>query len=140
MHITETKVVVRYAETDQMGVVHHSNYIIWFELGRTELIKEIGFNYAELEKQDILSPVTDIQVSYKRPTTYGETVVVKTWVQSYDGVRVTYNYQIENGRGDTCVTGSSTHVCVKKETFRPISMRKALPDWHEVYKKIKHDV
>lgn len=139
MHITETKVVVRYVETDQMGIVHHSNYIIWFELGRTELIKEIGFNYAELEKSDILSPVTDVNVSYKHPATYGETVTVKTWVGSYDGLRVTYRYQIENEEGNICVVGSSTHVCVKKDSFRPISMKKHLPEWHHVYEKIKHD-
>ncbi|NEU29209.1 acyl-CoA thioesterase [bacterium LRH843] len=137
MHITETKVTVRYAETDQMGVVHHSNYIIWFELGRTELIKEIGFNYAELEKEGILSPVTDVQISYKHPTTYGETVTVKTWVQSYDGLRVIYQYQIDNEQGMICVVGESTHVCVRKDTFKPISMKKHLPNWHKVYEEVK---
>ena len=138
MHITETKIPVRYAETDQMGIVHHSNYVVWFELGRTELIKEIGFNYAQMEKEGILSPVTDIQVSYKHPTTYGETVVVKTWVQAYDGLRVTYCYEILNEQGTVCVLGESTHVCVRKDTFRPLSMRKHLPEWHAVYEKIKH--
>nr|WP_088105276.1 thioesterase family protein [Halalkalibacter urbisdiaboli] len=137
MHLTETKIEVRYAETDQMGVVHHSNYVVWFELGRTQLIREIGFNYAEMEKEGILSPVTDIQVSYKYPATYGEAVSVKTWVENYDGIRVTYQYEVLNQEGKLCATGSSTHVCVKKETFRPISMRKNLPKWHEVYETIK---
>lgn len=138
MHVTETPVAVRYAETDQMGVVHHSNYLVWFEVGRTELIKELGFHYAEMEKEGILSPVTDIQVSYKNPTTYGETVTVKTSVASYDGLRVTYHYEVVNASGVICVTGSSTHVCVKKDTFRPVSIRKHLPDWDQAYKRIVH--
>lgn len=139
MHVSETKVDVRYAETDQMGIVHHSNYIIWFEIGRTEFMKELGFHYAEWEKQGILSPVIDIRVTYKKPTTYGETVTIRTWVQSYDGVRTTYRYEVINEKGEVCVVGESSHACVKKDTFRPISMKKHLPEWHEVYEKVKHD-
>ncbi|WP_100372981.1 acyl-CoA thioesterase [Bacillus sp. FJAT-45037] len=137
MFISKKKVEVRYAETDQMGIVHHSNYVVWFELGRTHLIKEIGFNYSEMEKDGYLSPVTDIQVSYKRPATYGEEVTVNTWVEQYDGIRVIYGYEVWNSKEQLCVTGTSSHCCVKKETFRPISIRKQLPEWHEVYEKIK---
>ncbi|MDV2683923.1 thioesterase family protein [Alkalihalophilus lindianensis] len=137
MFISETNVEVRYAETDQMGIVHHSNYVIWFELGRTRLIKEIGFNYAQMESEGILSPVMDIQVSYKHPATYGEEVTVKTWVERYDGIRVVYGYEIINEAGQTCVTGESTHCCVKKDSFRPISIKRQLPVWHEAYEKIK---
>lgn len=90
-----------------------------------------------MEKDGILSPVTDIQATYHLPTHYGETVRVKTWVAHYDGVRVKYRYEITNKAGQLCVSGISTHVCVRRHTFRPISMRKHLPDWHEVYEKIK---
>lgn len=137
MHITETKIEVRYAETDQMGVVHHSNYIIWFEIGRTQLMKDLGFSYAKLEERGILSPVIEISASYKRPTRYGETVTIKCWIERYDGLRTTYRYEILNEQGELCVEGESTHVCVKKGSFRPISMRKHLPDWHDVYEKMK---
>ncbi|WP_100404218.1 acyl-CoA thioesterase [Bacillus solitudinis] len=137
MQVAETTIEVRYAETDQMGVVHHSNYVVWFEVGRTQFIKTIGYSYAEMEREGILAPVTDIQVSYKHPTKYGDIVTVKTWVGSYNGLRVTYQYEVLNQEGILCVTGASTHVCVRKDTFRPISMKKHMPEWHAIYEKVK---
>ncbi len=137
MVISEQKIPVRYAETDQMGVVYHANYLIWMEVGRTSLISELGFNYAELEKEGILSPVIDIQASYKSPARYGETVTVRTWIEDYDGLRITYGYEILKENGELAATGKSLHVCVKKDSFRPISIKKKYPDWHEAYEKAK---
>ncbi|MEB1809477.1 MAG: acyl-CoA thioesterase [Bacillaceae bacterium] len=135
-----TAIEVRYKETDQMGVVHHSNYVVWCEVGRTHLIRELGFNYAEMESDGILSPVTAINLAYKFPAKYGDTVTIETWIERYDGIRVVYGYNIANGDGVQCVTGTSEHVCVKKESFRPISIRKHLPDWHAVYEREKKAV
>ncbi|OIU71914.1 acyl-CoA thioesterase [Rossellomorea aquimaris] len=137
MHISENTVQVRYAETDQMGVVYHANYLIWMELGRTKLIEDLGFNYAEVEKDGILSPVVDLTISYKIPVRYGEQALVKTWVEEYDGIRITYAYEIYNQENKLAVSGQSKHVCVKKESFRPISIRRMFPDWHEAYEKAK---
>ncbi len=137
MLVTNSEVTVRYAETDQMGVVYHANYLVWCEIGRTELIEKLGFRYAEMEKVGVLSPVTNIQLSYKAPAKYGETVVVRTWIEEYNGIRVTYGYEIVNENGDTCVTGQSEHVCVNKNTFRPIHIKKRFPGWHEAYEKHK---
>jgi len=120
-----------------MGVVYHANYFVWMELGRTSIIQELGFNYAEMEKDGVISPVLDIQASYKKPLRYGEKAIVKTWIEEYDGFRVTYKYEIFNDSGDLAVTGESKHVCVKKDSFRPISIRKKYPDWHEAYEKAK---
>ncbi|MBT2692424.1 thioesterase family protein [Bacillus sp. ISL-55] len=133
MIISSREIEVRYAETDQMGVVYHANYLVWMELGRTQLIKELGFNYAEMEKDGIISPVLDIQASYKKPLRYGDTATIKTWVEEYDGIRSVYKYEIFNGEGDLALTGSSKHVCVKKDSFRPISLKRSYPDWHEAY-------
>ncbi|MEK5105648.1 thioesterase family protein [Cytobacillus sp. FSL K6-0129] len=137
MLVSTKEIEVRYAETDQMGVVYHANYIIWMELGRTQLVKDLGFNYAALEEQGVLSPVLDIQASYKKPLHYGETATVKTWVEDYDGLRTTYGYEIYNQEGILAVSGSSLHTCVKKDSFRPISLRRKFPDWHEAYEKAK---
>ena len=133
MKISSREIEVRYAETDQMGVVYHANYLVWMELGRTQLIKELGFNYAEMEKDGIISPVLDIQASYKKPLRYGDTATIKTWVEEYDGIRSVYKYEIYNGEGELALTGSSKHVCVKKDSFRPISLKRSYPDWHEAY-------
>jgi acyl-CoA thioester hydrolase len=137
VHISENTVQVRYAETDQMGVVYHANYLIWMELGRTKLIEDLGFNYAEIEKDGILSPVVDLNINYKTPVRYGEKALVKTWVEDYDGIRITYAYEIYNEENKLAVSGQSKHVCVKKESFRPISIRRMFPDWHEAYEKAK---
>lgn len=137
MQISEHKIEVRYAETDQMGIVYHANYLIWMEMGRTRLIRDLGFNYAAMEADGILSPVIDIQASYKLPVRYGEVATIKTWVESYDGVRVVYGYQIFNEKKELAVTGQSSHVCVKKDSFRPISIKRLLPEWHEAYEKNK---
>jgi acyl-CoA thioester hydrolase len=137
VHISNKTIEVRYAETDQMGVVYHANYIIWMEIGRTELIKELGFKYAEMEADGIISPVIDIQASYKKPVHYGETASIKTWIEKYDGLRVTYGYEILTETGELSVTGISVHVCVKKDSFRPISIKRLYPDWHEAYEKNK---
>jgi acyl-CoA thioester hydrolase len=137
MHISTREIEVRYAETDQMGVVYHANYLVWMELGRTQLIKELGFNYADMERDGIISPVIDIQASYKKPLRYGDTATIKTWVEEYDGFRSMYKYEIYNSEGDLSLTGSSRHVCVKKENFRPISLKRNYPDWHEAYMRAR---
>lgn len=137
MLIVESKIPVRYAETDQMGVVYHANYLIWFEVGRTDLINQLGFNYAKMEEEGIVSPVTEVEVSYKFPVRYGETATVKTWIEMYNGLRIVYGYEVYNENGKLCVTAQTTHICVKKENFRPIVIRKYYPDWHEAYERAK---
>lgn len=123
MVINETDVVVRYQETDQMGVVYHSNYFVWFEIGRTRLIEQLGFDYLAMEEEGILAPVIDIQASYKTPVRYGQTARVETKISEYNGFRVTYSYKVYTEDNQLSVTGTSTHVCVKKSNFRPISIK-----------------
>lgn len=139
MLLSVKEIDVRYAETDQMGVVYHANYLVWMELGRTKLIQDLGFNYAEMEKEGIISPVIDIEASYKKPLRYGETATVHTWVEEYDGIRVTYGYEILTENGELAVTGLSKHVCVKKDSFRPISIKRSYPEWHQAYENAKKD-
>src|SRR5699024_1235536 len=98
-----TTIEVRYQETDQMGVVYHANYLVWFEIGRTKYVKNLGFDYAEMEKHHVVSPVIDVQASYNKPVRYGETVYVDTWVIKYDGIRTVYRYNIVNKDGEVVV-------------------------------------
>lgn len=135
MVVSEKEIQVRYAETDQMGVVYHTNYIIWMELGRTQLIEDLGYRYADMEKDGFISPVIEVQVRYKSPVRYGEKAVIKTWIEEYDGLRVTYGYEVLTEKGDVAIQSTSQHVCAKKDSFRPVAMRKYFPDWHEAYLK-----
>ncbi|PYZ95262.1 hypothetical protein CR194_07050 [Salipaludibacillus keqinensis] len=135
--ITTTVVPVRYAETDQMGVVYHANYLVWCEIGRTALIEELGFRYADMEKRGVMSPVTSLQMNYKYPAKYGESVTIHTWIESYNGFRIKYGYEILNSEEKPCLNGTSEHVLVNAETFKPIKIKKNFPEWHEAYEKHK---
>ncbi|RKL69172.1 hypothetical protein CR203_03835 [Salipaludibacillus neizhouensis] len=137
MFIANTEVAVRYAETDQMGVVYHANYLVWCEIGRTKLIEDLGFNYAMMEKMGVLSPVTSLEMKYHAPAKYGENVTIETWIEAYTGVRFSYGYKIFNQKGILCLTGTSEHVCVDADTFKPINVKKRFPDWHEAYENNK---
>lgn len=136
MNVYTTTTTVRYAETDQMGVVYHANYLVWFELGRTALVEGVGFNYVHMEKEGFISPIVKVEASFHSPARYGDEVTISTWVRSYDGLRVTYAHEIHVGER-LCVTGSSVCICVRKDNFRPVSMRRTLPDWDLVYQSIK---
>lgn len=137
MHIATTEVTVRYAETDQMGVVYHANYLVWMELGRTALVESLGFNYAAMEEDGVVSPILEVNVKYKKAMRYGDTATVKTWIEKYDGLRVIYGYEILNGSGEVCITASTTNICVKKDSFRPVSLKRVYPEWHQAYDQAK---
>lgn len=133
MKKVKTEIKVRYQETDQMGVVYHANYLVWFEVGRTDFIDELGLSYAKMEEAGVVSPVTHVEIDYKQPIHYGKNAYVETWLDHYDGLRTRYAYQVTNHKGEVAVTGTTDHVVVKKENFRPISIRRKFPDWHERY-------
>lgn len=136
MEKVRTPIEVRYQETDQMGVVYHANYLVWFEIGRTKLIESLGLSYQEMEKRGVVSPVIDAQISFKKPIRYSEPVYVDTWLSEYDGIRSAYSYEIIGEDGKIAVTGTTRHIIVDKETFRPLPLRKKIPDWHEIYSKV----
>lgn len=137
MFFSESEVKVRYAETDAMAVVHHASYIVWFELGRTDFIEQLGYTYAGMEEKGYLLPVLEIHASYKKPLKYGEKAMVKTTMAEYDGLRIKFLYEIYNQRNQRCVEGSSTHVIVKKETFKPTRLKSYMPELHEAFQKVK---
>lgn len=136
MFIVEKQIEVRYAETDQMGVVYHGNYIIWLEIGRTQLIKEIGFNYAQLEQDGYVSPVLDISVQYKKAMRYGQVATVRTWIEEHGRLRTTYGYEILHEDGSIAATATSQHTLLHKESFRPVALKKVDPVWDAKYAEI----
>ncbi|WP_405101993.1 acyl-CoA thioesterase [Oceanobacillus sp. FSL H7-0719] len=136
MKKVRTPIDVRYQETDQMGVVYHANYLIWFEIGRTKFIEELGLSYIEMEKQNVVSPVLDANIKFNKPVRYGEAVYVDTWLEEYDGLRSAYGYEVIREDGEIAVSGITRHVIVNKETFRPLSLRKKFPEWHKVYSEV----
>ena len=119
MLVHETQLRVQYYETDQMGVVHHSNYIRYFEVGRTELIRRLGMSYKDLEDSGTVMPITNVEVRYFYPARYDELLRVKIVVKEMPKVRMVFFYEIYNEEGKLLADGSTTLAFLNKETGRP---------------------
>lgn len=131
---TETRFPVRYAETDQMGIVHHSVYPVWFECGRTEHIKSYGLPYHELEKAGIMLPLIRLEVEYKRPVLYGDTVIVRTKVSQATKVRLLVSYEVfVEGDPNIRARGLTEHVWTSAD-LKPVNIAKFRPD---IYERLK---
>ena len=109
----ETRVRVRYAETDQMGVVYHSNYLIWFEVGRVEFIRQLGFNYRQMEEEGCGIAVVDVHARYKAPARYDDELVIETRLLAARGAVVRFGYRILRiADGLLLCEGETMHVVV----------------------------
>ena len=131
MYIFERK--INYYETDKMGIVHHSNYIRFFEEARCDLLDSCGLPYDVMEQKGIMSPVLGIFCKYKQHVTYGDTIQVKAWFKEFTGVRFTVGYEIFNKKnGILCVTGESNH-CFTDSSLKPLNIKKHYNDIYEKF-------
>jgi acyl-CoA thioester hydrolase len=121
MKSVETSVRVRYAETDQMGVVYYANYFVWMEVGRVELCRACGFNYRDMEEQDgILLAVAEANCRYASPAKYDDEVTIRTWVEEPHNKMVTFHYEMRVGERKVA-TGHTRHIFLNRE-LRPTRM------------------
>ena len=111
MTVNTTEIRARYCECDPMGVVHHTVYPIWFEMGRTELLRMTGVSYRELEAQGILLAVVRLEVRYRQPARYDELLQLETTLTSVGRVKVEHDYRLLRGN-ELLVTGSTTLACL----------------------------
>jgi acyl-CoA thioester hydrolase len=111
---------VRYAETDQMGVVHHSVYPVWFEAARTAFSRAVGFPYAEWERQGVLLMVSDLSCRYRLPARYDDEVTVGVRVAEAASRRVVFAYRVEGPGGELLAEGETRHLVVDRATGRPM--------------------
>ena len=118
---TTVDVEVRYIETDQMGHVHHANYVAWFELARTRLCVDAGHPYPQVEAMGYLLIVTAVEVRYRQPAHYGDVVAVSTWVDRLASRLMRFAYEVRCGER-LLATGATEHVWVDRETRRPCRM------------------
>ena len=114
---SETRVRVRYAETDQMGVVYHSNYLIWFEVGRVELIRQMGLDYKKMEEEEGCGiSVVDVHARYRAPARYDDELVIETRLLAARGAVIKFGYRILRvGDGALLCEGETMHVCVGRD-------------------------
>ncbi|MBQ2240197.1 MAG: acyl-CoA thioesterase [Alistipes sp.] len=121
----ETKIRVEYHHTDQMGVVHHSNYVKFFEVARTEWLRANGLTYAEMERRGVMMPIVDVAVKYRNPALYDELLSVTAFVDEAPMARMTFRYEVRGEDGRDIASGSTTLGFIDKETRRPVRA----PQW-----------
>lgn len=119
MYTFETKVRVRYAETDQMGYVYYGNYATFYEVGRVELFRSLGFSYKALEDSGIMLPVIELHSKFLKPAKYDEEITVKAFLKEKPAVKIRFDYELFNERGDVLNTGSTTLVFIDMKRNKP---------------------
>lgn len=127
---SRSRIRVRYAETDQMGFAYHGNYFAWFEVGRTDLLRSLGFTYKDLETEGVRLPVIEAHARFHRPARYDDILDVHTRLASCGGARVTFDYSVAcEGTEAPLATGSTSHAALDvagKPRRLPEAVRKAL--------------
>ena len=127
---------VQYYETDQMAIVHHSNYIRWFESARTAYLSAVGIPYDKMEEAGVISPVLSVNCQYRQMTRYGETVTITPVLSSYNGIKYIVKYEIRNKEtGVLNATGETSH-CFLTKDGKIISLKKVLPETHAVLQRL----
>jgi acyl-CoA thioester hydrolase len=118
--VSESRIRVRYAETDQMGVVYHSHYFIWFEVGRVELLRQLGFSYREMEREDgCFIAVVDARCRYKAPARYDDEVIIRTRLKNVRESLLRFGYEaVRAADGVSLAEGETTHMVIDSNMLR----------------------
>lgn len=119
MMVTETQIRVRYGETDQMGVVYHGNYALYFEEARTDALRKIGITYKSLEDEGVMMPVVNLCTDFKRPAKYDDLLTIRTTLRTLPTAKIVLEYEVFNESSQLLANGSSTLVFVDMKTNRP---------------------
>lgn len=128
MHITPYERRAQYHETDQMGIIHHSNYVKWMEEARINLMDQIGLSYKQMEEMEIISPVLSIEVNYRSMVHFDDIVVIEPRLVKYDGIRMEIEYNMyDKKNGEIRCTAKSSH-CFLNRSGKPISLKRSYPE------------
>jgi acyl-CoA thioester hydrolase len=122
MYTFETKIRVRYADTDQMGYVYYGNYAAYYEVGRVEAFRSLGLSYKELEASGIMMPVMELKVNYHKPARYDDLLTIKVSIPEFPKARIRYVYELYNEAGELVNTGETTLVFLDIKMNRPVRL------------------
>ena len=131
--------LAKYYETDQMGIIHHSNYIRWCEEARIDYMNQIGLTYKKMEDEGIISPVLEVNCQYLNMMYFDDLATIKVSVTDYTGVRFAFKYEIYNQNNKLCTTGTSRH-CFMTRDGRPVSLKRAKPEFDQLFKNVLKDI
>lgn len=127
----------QYYETDQMKVVHHSNYIRWMEEARTDFMNQVNAPYAKMEEDGIIVPVLSVECDYQSMTHFEDIVEIFTWVEQFNGIRMKFSYKIRDKKtGQIRVTGKTSHCFLDRE-YQLMSIKKKFPDYYKIFKEME---
>ena len=126
----------QYHETDQMGVIHHANYLKWLEEARIDFLAECGVSYGAMEAEGIVSPIAEVTCRYRQPVRFGDSVQITLWVKRYTGVRLTLGYAVAREDGTVLCAEAETVSCFMNRDGRLISLKKECPALHALLEKI----
>lgn len=121
MTTTETELIVRYAETDAQGIVHHSNYLVWFEEGRSDYLRQKGLNYTDFEKSGYFVVVVEATTKYKAPAYYEDRLSIRTTLARAQGKILEFHYEVVNQDGTLLAEGKTVHVVLGQDR-RPVAL------------------
>ena len=124
----EIEIRVRYGETDQMGVVYHGNYAQYLEMGRIEWLRKLGVSYKKMEEEGIMLPVLSLSINFKKSACYDDVVKVKTQLHKMPSVRIEFDYEITNEKGEILTTANTVLVFVNMKNGKPMRCPKYLLD------------
>lgn len=131
---------MNYYETDKMGIIHHSNYIRFFEEARLDLMDKKGLNYAYIEKMGIIIPVLSVECRYLLPLYYNDSICIHTCVTKFDGIKMELSYEVyKDGFKNLCTSGYTKH-CFLNKDMKPFRMKKLYPDLYYRLKKLTEDI
>ena len=135
--MSETEIIVRYAETDQMGVVHHSVYPVWFEAARTDMMEQAGYPYSRIEEEGIMLPVSHLECDYIRGVSYGERVIVKCEVQKLSVVRLILTYEVFRKDEDVVLCKGKTEHGWTDTALNVINLKKKAPELYAFLERMR---
>lgn len=121
----ESKLRVWYCDTDQMGIVHHSNYIRYYEAARSNFMRSLGLSYGDVERRGLMMPILEVQSKYRKPALYDEELTVTTTLDELPSTRINFRYEVRNERGDLLNSGMTQLGFMHAETRRPCRC----PEW-----------
>ena len=117
---TSKPLLVRYGETDQMGVVHHSNYLRYFEVARLEWLSALGVSYTSMEKEGLIMPVIDVKVTYKTPALFDDSLTIYVFLSELPRVKIIFSYEIKNQKDEIVCNGETTLAFLNAKTRKPV--------------------
>ena len=136
----KTPIRVIYADTDAMGIVYHTNYIKWFEVGRNEYLRELGYPYFRLESEKLWLPVTSVECLYKAPARYDDILEITAWMSELKAASLTMSYEIRKEEtGELLVTGSTRHA-ITDDQMKPVRFKRYNPELYQLVTKAMEEI